>query len=336
VDLTGFVRSRPDNGSHSTYPVKVLGARAPMTVSGSREQRIAEIAAAQRGRITREQMLAAGLSNGAIGRRAASGALRRLHPGVYAVGPPVAVTLADETAALLACGEGALLSHRTAATLWGLLRPGFGPIDVTVVGRQTGRPAGTRVHRTVGLDRPERRVHKQLPVTSAAPTILDIAVDLPARLLEWALDEALLKRLARETEIKRTAAAVGHRGAPIVRKLLADRTTETLTRSMAEERMLELVRRAELPQPEINARLHGFMVDFLWREQGLVLEVDGFTYHSTLSAFERDRRKDATLVAAGFTVIRITRRQLQLEPYAVTARLAQALGPRAPWIAARG
>jgi very-short-patch-repair endonuclease len=88
--------------------------------------------------------------------------------------------------------------------------------------------------------------------------------------------------------------------------------------------------------PEVTARLHGFMVDFLWREQGLVLEVDGFTYHSTLSAFERDRRKDATLVAAGFTVIRITRRQLQLEPYAVIARLAQALGPRPAWIAAGG
>jgi very-short-patch-repair endonuclease len=285
-----------------------------MTISGSRDQRIVAIAAAQRGRITREQMLAAGISNGAIGRRTASGALRRLHPGVYAVGPPVAVALADGTAALLACGEGAVLSHRSAAVLWELLRPQTGPIDVTVIGRQTGRPEGAKIHRTVGLDRPDRRVHKGLPVTSAARAILDIAADVPARLLEWAVDEALLKRLTREKDLERTAAAAtGHRGAPIVRRLLADRTTETLTRSRADELMLQLVRRAELPQPEVNARLHGFMVDFLWREERLVLEVDGFTYHSTMSAFERDRRKDATLVAAGFTVIRISRRQLQFE-----------------------
>jgi very-short-patch-repair endonuclease len=98
-----------------------------------------------------------------------------------------------------------------------------------------------------------------------------------------------------------------------------------VTRSEAERRLLALVREADLPQPQTNARLHGYEVDAYWPAHGLVVEVDGYRYHSSRPAFERDRAKAAKLVAAGLTVMRLTWLQMTHEPYAVIARLAQAL-----------
>src|SRR5439155_7001027 len=120
--------------------------------------------------------------------------------------------------------------------------------------------------------------------------------------------------------------AEGRHGTTVLARLIDDRTrSTTISRSEAEERMLALIRRAQLPAPEMNADLHGYSVDFLWRQHRLVVEVDGHTYHTTKSAFERDRRKDATLQSAGWLVIRFTWQQIHDEPYAVIAQLAQAL-----------
>jgi very-short-patch-repair endonuclease len=105
------------------------------------------------------------------------------------------------------------------------------------------------------------------------------------------------------------------------------------TRSEAERRLLELVRAAALPSPDANARLAGREVDFLWRDAGLVVEVDGYVFHSSRASFERDRRRDAELQAQGFRVLRVTWRQIVEEPHAVVARIAQAL-VAAPGVAA--
>jgi very-short-patch-repair endonuclease len=107
--------------------------------------------------------------------------------------------------------------------------------------------------------------------------------------------------------------------------MTTDDARPALTRSQAEERFLELIRAADLPTPDVNTPLHGFEVDFLWREQRLVVEIDGYAYHSDRQAFEGDRSRDATLAAHGYRVIRVTWRQLRDAPTAVVARVAQAL-----------
>jgi very-short-patch-repair endonuclease len=117
----------------------------------------------------------------------------------------------------------------------------------------------------------------------------------------------------------------GRRGIGRLKKLLEDADPPTLTRSEAEERFLALVRAAGLPAPEVNVRIHGHEVDFFWRDQGLVVEVDGFQFHSSRNAFERDRRRDAELQSAGLRVLRVTWRQIIDAPYATLTNLVRAL-----------
>jgi very-short-patch-repair endonuclease len=302
-----------------------------MRVLGSKSERIEMIARAQRGRISQRQLIAAGIMHHAIARRIAAGYLLRLHRYVFAVGHLAATSLGAETAALLACRDGAVLSHHTAAALWGIRPPRSddAATHITVLGGPTARVAGTKVHRTRLLDAQDTRIHDRLPVTSPARTLLDIAGLVTPRELERAYDEALIARLIRPGHLgELLARAAGRRGRRQLEALLKRGTGSTYTRSEAEERFLALARSARLPDPEVNTRLHGYEIDFLWRAQRLAVEVDGYTFHSSPTAFERDRRKDADLQAAGFTTTRVTWRQIEDEPYAVIARLAQALMPR--------
>lgn len=152
------------------------------------------------------------------------------------------------------------------------------------------------------------------------------------RQLERGFDQALVTKVVRLGQIAHVLArARGRRGASRLQKLMDSSTgTTTVTRSQAEERFLALVRAADLPQPEVNCQTRGFEVDFLWRERGLVVEVDGYRYHSSRSAFERDSAKGAKLTAAGLHVMRVTWLQMEADSYAVVARLAQAIGPTRP------
>ena len=289
---------------------------------------MAEVARLQRGRVARRQLREAGVSDSAVDRLVAKGQLHREHPGVYAVGHPGDAPLARETAALLACGQRTLLSHLTAAELWHLLPSGSasGALDVTIAGRQTGNPLGVKVHRTRRLHTSEVRVRERLPVTSPARTLLDIAEQLTERALELALDEGLQSGIVRVNQIRDVIARnPGRHAGTILTALLEARTGSTISRSEAEDRMLELIRAAQLPPVEMNVRLLGFKADFLWREQRVVLEVDGYRYHSSKSAFERDRRKDAAFRAAGWDVIRVSRNQVVHDPFFVVALVAAAL-----------
>jgi very-short-patch-repair endonuclease len=114
----------------------------------------------------------------------------------------------------------------------------------------------------------------------------------------------------------------GRRGLAPLRRVFDHLHGPTLTRSEAEERLLALVRAARLPPPELNVRVRGHEVDLLWREARLVVEVDGYAYHSGRAAFERDRLRDAELQAKGFTVMRVTWKQIVSEPEALLVRLA--------------
>lgn len=289
---------------------------------------IADLAGRQFGVVSRAQLLAAGIGPGAIDTRLRGHRLHRLHRGVYAVGHQVLVPLAREMAAVLACGEGAAVSHRSAAAVWRLLgERDSEPVDVTTAGSGRSRP-GLRVHRTTRLAPEDVRRITGLPVTSPARTLIDMAETAADRELERAMQEALTRRLVSPRRV--LAAIAGHpgrHGASRLKRLLDSEEPATATRSEAEERYLALVRAAELPPPEVNVTVRGHEIDFLWREQRLVVEIDGFRFHSSRAAFEHDRRRDAELQSAGLRVLRITWRQLVETPYAAIARTVRLFAP---------
>jgi very-short-patch-repair endonuclease/predicted transcriptional regulator of viral defense system len=296
--------------------------------AAARDRAIAEIAASRHGVVTWPQLVEIGLSHRSIAHRVAVGRLFRVHTGVYLLEPPeTAGRITLFAAAVSACGDRALLSHRSAAELWGLLASQRGDIDVTVIGRNPGTSrAGIRTHRAIRLVRHDVRTKHGIPLTSAARTALDAATVLEPAELERLLATARVERLATEREIQKALERCrSHPGAANLKAVLRQAGGPALTRSEAEQLLLRLIRDARLPAPETNAYLHHLEVDFLWPQQRLVVEVDGFAYHSDRAAFERDRERDAALVAAGFRVIRVTWRQLVDQPLVVVARIASAL-----------
>jgi very-short-patch-repair endonuclease len=289
------------------------------------ERAIAEVAAKQRGVITRLQLLELGLTRTTVDNWVKHSRLHPVHRGVFLLGYPRRIAGARELAAVLACGPGAALSHLSAAGLWRLLPGREGDVEVTVAGRNPGRKRGIRVHRVRDLDRREIRKLGGIPITSPARTIFDLAAVVGQRELEQALAEAFARRLARRSELASLLARRPSRPGTRALRGLLDDGNPGLTRSEAEERFLALIRRAELLAPETNVRIDRHEVDFLWREQRVIVEVDGFAFHSSRSAFERDRRRDVDLSALGFRVMRVTWRQIVGAPEALVARLAAAL-----------
>jgi very-short-patch-repair endonuclease len=321
----------PPSGGIPPRFVQIIGAGSETPVSGTLDERISTIAGAQRGRVSRRQLLAAGIASNTIDRLVRSGRLRRVHRGVFAVGHDAPVPLDDETAALLAVRGGAALSHHTAARLWSLLSandtegPAL-PIHVIVAGGSLHDHPGIAIHRTQLLRPGDIRVRDHLLVTSPARTLLDLAALLPSRDLERALDQAIIQTLTTRAAVCELLARSGrHRGRKPLQGLVDGYTHTTFTRSEAEELFLARVREADLPIPLTNVKRHGVEIDFLWPEQNVAVEIDGFAYHKSRRAFEADRRRDARLSAAGITVIRITWRQLRYDPMAAMVSVAQAI-----------
>jgi very-short-patch-repair endonuclease len=291
------------------------------------EEAIMSLAAGQHGVVTRAQLVDAGFSADVVDHRLKRKRLRPLHRGVYLVGPLVARRV-QEMAAVLACGRGAAISHRSAAMLWQLLPESAirGPVEVSSErGDHTRRP-GIRMHRVRTLPPDEVTMLDGIPVTTVLRTLCDLAGAVDRRELERALAEALTRRLASRSGILlHLACRSPARGLGALRALVEMDAHPALTRSEAEERFLALVRRARLPHPVVNVTVGGYEIDFLWDPGRLVVEVDGFAYHSSARMFERDRRRDADLTAAGLRVMRVTWRQIVSEPEALVVRLAQAL-----------
>jgi predicted transcriptional regulator of viral defense system len=291
------------------------------------DRSIAALAARQYGLVTRAQLRTLGLSDTAVSKRAAAGRLHRVHRGVYAVGHRVLPARGAWMAATLACGDGAVLSHAAAAALWEL-RPSDGAVvDVTVPSAGARRRPGLRIHRDPRLAADEVAHRHGVPVTRVERTLLDLATTLPPRGLQRALDEAAVSGRLDLTLLDAVIARHGghHRAAKLRAALDAHRPGTTLTRSALEERFLALCHRHDLPRPTVNAGVAGLEVDFLFAPARLVVETDGWRFHGTRTAFERDRRRDATLTLRGYRVLRFTHRQLEHEPAAVAATVAAAL-----------
>jgi very-short-patch-repair endonuclease len=274
---------------------------------------IPALAAHQHGVISRAQLRTAGLHDRAIDRRIASGRLHPVYRGVFALGHTVLTTEGRWMAAVLASGDGAVLSHTSAAALWQLRPSGSGSIHVTLPGDPgRRRRAGIRLHRSALLGADESTVHSGIPVTTPVRTVIDLASMLRGRPLEHALDLAEQRGLVDFAELKRRLAELpGRPGSPALQALLHSYTVGAfVTRSEMEERFLALCDEHGLARPRVNRRIEGEEVDFVWPERRLIVEVDGYRYHRMPSAFERDRERDVMLALAGWHVMRFTWAQL--------------------------
>ena len=285
---------------------------------------ILRLAAANNRVVTRRALDAAGVGTNAITKRVASGRLFRQHHGVYLVDPPRnASRIALLTAAVEACGPTAVLSHQSAAELWGLLPVQAGHIEVTVVTRRAGDRPGIRRHRVPALDAADVRNRNGIRVTSPARTVLDSARHPH---LEELIGTGLDKGLVTQREVEQAIARCpNRRGVRRVRALLNQPGGARRTRSWGERRLLSLIREAGLPVPFTNRLLLGFQVDAVWPDLKLVVEVDGYEFHGDRRSFEDDRARDARLVAAGYRVIRFTATQLDEQPLVVIGQLSAAL-----------
>jgi very-short-patch-repair endonuclease len=289
------------------------------------ETRVGEIAGAQRNLITLDQLSAIGVGRNAIEHRLTSGRWQRLHKGVYLIGPAPPTLPARAWAAVFSCGEGSVLSHRTAATFWSLL-PAGEELHISVAGRNPGVRRGVKVHRVVELPADEVAIKGGIPLTTPARTICDLAATEPLRDVESALAEARIHRLATDRQINAVIQRAPTRpGASIIRSLLEAEDDSGYTRSKAERLLRDLIRKANLDRPLFNEPLLGYVVDALWPKERVIVEVDGYAYHSHRAAFERDRRRDQQLIAAGYRVIRITWIQLRDRPIETIASIVKAL-----------
>jgi very-short-patch-repair endonuclease len=283
--------------------------------------RIDRYAAKQHGIVTTRQLQAAGLSSASISERCRAGRLHRVYRGVYAVGHSAISREGHWMAAVMACGEGAVLSHGSAAVLWELVRPFGEPIHVSVsstAGRAPRR--GLRIHRCPSLGvssslgsaeetrhGPLRTVRFGIPVTSVPRTIADLR--------EGDYEDWWVRKAIRQAEFRKYR--VGIR---------TDRSRSDLERDF-----LAFFRRQRFPKPEVNVKVDKWTVDFLWRKARVAVETDFFDYHRGSVAFEEDHERDLGLRGLRFTVLRYTGDLLDSQPDEIAAELGEALRVGAAW-----
>lgn len=264
---------------------------------------LAGIATRQYGVVTVAQLRSAGLDKHAVGRRVKAGRLFPLHHGVYAVGYPGRSQETRWMAAVLVCGDRAVLSHRSAAALWGFLDGSEGPVEVTTPSR-SGRAVrpGIRLHRVKSLALSEVTRRFGIPVTTPTRTLADLPGTVPA----WQF-----RRAVRQAEIS---------GLALGPEFASDRTRSDLERDF-----LRLCRRHRLPIPGVNVKVGRWTVDFLWPRHRLAVETDSYRYHRGTVAFENDHARDLDLRRRGDDVRRFTDRQLCKRPELIAADLREAL-----------
>jgi very-short-patch-repair endonuclease len=286
------------------------------------------LAAQQHWVVSRQQLLRAGATAEAVRHQLSTGRWDTIHRGVYTLAPLSRLgSHGSYMAAVLACGAGALLSHRSSADLWGLLSRSSGQIDVMVRRLGTRRRTGIATHTSRSLHTVDIAVCHNIPCTSVARTLLDIAGSLNTRRLERAVEQAQILQLYDHRSLQAVLArASGRRGAGRLKRILQLLADEPLpTRSELERRFLEIVRRANLPMPVVNSWIEGYEVDFNWPVERLIVETDGRAVHSTPQAFERDRRRDLELELAGWHVLRLGWRQISDHPDRVAVLLRRRL-----------
>jgi very-short-patch-repair endonuclease len=264
---------------------------------------VAAVASRQHGVVTIRQLRACGLTDSAVLTRVRAGRLHRLHRGVYAVGHAGVSREGSWIGAVLACGPGAVLSHRSAAALWDLLPVQNERVDVSTPARSgRAKQRGICLHRHPSLATEPAASRLGIPVTTPARTLGDLRPLLPP----WQWRKAL-----RQAEFKRLP--------------LGPIETDG-TRSDLESDFLGLCRRHRLPQPEVNVRVGKWTVDFLWRRDRLAVETDFYDYHRGSVCFEDDHQRDLDLRRLGYRTRRYTGAQLRNHPALVVADLGEVLG----------
>ena len=276
----------------------------------------------QHGVIAHWQLLECGLTPEAIRHRVKVGRLRCLYRGVYAIGRLELSQHGKWMAAVLACGDGALLSHESAAALWGIRPIHAGAIHVSVPATHNPNHPGIHVHRRSSLGFEHRAATSGIPLTSIPLTLVDLATHLGRDSLEAAINEADKLDLTTPDELRYSLADLPKLPGTGRLRTVLDHRTFTLTDSHLERRFLGLAERAGLPRPETQQHLHGHRVDFHWPELNLVVETDGLRYHRTPAQQASDRHRDQVLTAAGLTVLRFTHAQVRYDPAEVIAILA--------------
>jgi Protein of unknown function (DUF559) len=292
-------------------------------------RRIAELATRQYGVVARWQLTAIGVGVGAIEHLIATAYLHQVHRGVYAVGHRTLDLRGVWMAAVLACGARAVLSHRDAAELWGFYKTRRRAIDVTAPGRSRHRSERITVHRPRSLDPRDVAVRDGIAVTTVARTLLDLAEVVRPHQLRRAWEEAQrLDLLDLNAVIDIMNRSPGRRGLKPLRALVAEQLDAPATKEELEARFADVVREFGLPQPIYNASLLRYVVDALYPEAKLAIELDSFEFHGKSRAqHERDRVKQLHLQLAGYTVVRLTWRMLT-DPARTAAQIQNLLSAR--------
>jgi very-short-patch-repair endonuclease len=289
---------------------------------------VAEIAANQWGVVSTADLHRCGLSDNAISTRVQRGWLHPLHRGVYAVGHARLIAEGQFMAAVKACGDGTVLSHFAGAAHWAVVKWDDRYPDVTVPGRGTRRHRGIRIHQSSAI---EATIHKHIPVTTPARTLVDLASVLPYQPLRRAVRQAFGLKLVTPRELT-AAMQPNRRGTANLTRILA--TGHTPTRSELEDAVLDLIVGGGLVVPDVNRpmTINGRRVipDFRWPERRLVIEADGAEWHDFRLAREDDGERQAILEAHGERVVRITWDQAVRKPAQTLARLGAAGAPKLP------
>jgi Protein of unknown function (DUF559) len=291
--------------------------------SNTPDDSVLELASRQQRNVTHEQLRSLGLTQEAIRHRLRKRLFYRVYSCVYSVGAPPRTPLERAAAAALACGHDAALSHGSALALWGLAKRWPHPPHVTTTTDR--RPSGIMVHHSRTLTRADIRTNHGIRVTSLARALLDCAPSL-TRLTRTVNDALRCPHMSRAQLADVVIRNPTHAGVKLLRPFVAAPTGPT--RSEFEDRFLPFCQRYELPQPLVNTILCGYDVDALFPAERVIVELDGWDFHNDRAAFERDRNRDADLLAAGFVTVRITWQRLVERPAAEAARLHRILAMR--------
>ena len=315
------------------------GGRETRNWNGFLDQALVALALEQHGVFALHQLRELGLTDDAVHARAALGRYHRIHHTVYSLVPKALLKREGlYMAAVLACGPGAVLSHRSAARLHELRDWGHTKIEVTVPKRSARAHPGVAVHRSITLTDKDVTVVGHIPCTTIHRTLLDLGDVVTQRQLERAFDQAEILEVLDLTAINdQLARNPTRRGAQACKQVLATHYIgRTPTWNENEEALLAITRSLKLPDPETNQFIvlddggPAIRVDFVWREQRVIVEADSDKWHGSKQRQEIDRRRDQRLTAAGWRVIRTSWRQMKHQPDDLRRALVKLLGRVSP------
>jgi Transcriptional regulator, AbiEi antitoxin/Protein of unknown function (DUF559) len=288
---------------------------------------LARLANRRHGNVTTQQLLRVGLTKYAINYRVKMGRLFREYRGVYSVGRRAFTPLERASAAVLAGGPDAALSHGSAMALWGYWKRWDQPFEITVTADR--RPSGITVHRSTTLHWRELTTQLGIRVTSPARTIFDVSPRLTDKALKRTVNSALHSDWLNESELVEIIGRLHHLSA--ARRLAPLLGLDgTPTRSGWEDDFPAFCADHDLPAPVMGAHVHGYIVDALFPEQKVIVELDSWAYHRTAIAFETDRERDAETLAHGFITVRITWERIHARPHEEAKRLRTILARLTP------